>query len=286
MHDIKSAGRRLRFAIGAVAIACIGPSAAHALQPLTDAENDELNRMTAASPQRELYRSAVQCIGNTGALMLPQGRAVDEIDHAVAFVCQDELSRLAGALVREFGYERGNRVMRLLERVTRQALEQRVARRDQPNSNAVQGISVPEGWTLQRAGRTCAVTHIGGSMFAGTTGTGIRVTNGQALLILMQIGSSAAREAGQYPEGAQLRVTLYRYVNMSGEVVGPVTLSVVRDQEGLVFTTPLTEDLMARISEADTLQFRASPSGEGIVPKTFDVRGLSSALAAARRCAA
>lgn len=255
-----------------------------AISPARDAE---LTRMLAPSPQRELYRAWGRCLGNIVAMMAPQDRTAGEIQSFGFAACAEEESRLTGRLVREFGYDRGSAAMRDMRVLFVQAIARRVARGNNPARPANYVETTEEGWEVLRGGpHHCGAHLVGGSLLTGQTSAGIRVTGEEVLLIFAVPGRTAAQEARQYPANAQLRVVLNKFVGNGATPVGTATLSIVPDPEGISYTTPFTAELIARLADADAVQFWASSEDDPTSSRTFDVRGWAPALAAARRCVA
>jgi len=76
--------------------------------------NDEFRasgRMMAASPQRELALAWVECVIEIARPLRAAGSTREDVLAAIAIGCGERASRLTGAMVREFGYERGNRAV-------------------------------------------------------------------------------------------------------------------------------------------------------------------------------
>jgi hypothetical protein len=108
--------------------------------------------MFAPSPQRELKREWDSCVDTVADLVIAQGGTLDQIRQLAFGGCADEESRLTGAMVREFGYERGNRAVQDARAMRLRTFEQRIAARDNPARPANFVERTPEGWMVRRNG--------------------------------------------------------------------------------------------------------------------------------------
>lgn len=254
--------------------------------------DQEVVRMFAASPQRELRRRWDECAGTVIYLAVAQGKSLAETSTLVSVGCAEQESRLTGAMVREYGYDLGNRAMERLRAAMVQVIERRIAARDDPlasqsaSPGQVMLERLPSGWEVFRRQGVCSAAAVEHSIYGDSFVALLRETGGDRI-VFGQISSLATREATRFGgSGARLRTSASALATNTGSGIGDLDFEIIAFGDGVGFKTELTPRLLDIISQAEAIQFSPTTPGSMMgTPRTFNVRGSAAAWGAVLRCA-
>lgn len=179
---------------GGFAAICILAAWSPAPAQRAPSDIEQWERMTAASPQRELARSWERCVAAVSTMMLPQRGTVSQFRELGIGGCAAQQSRLTGALVREFGYDRANRVVAARVAALVLDYERRAAERDNPQlpPNAVERTA--DGWVIQLVNGACAA-HLFEQTSFGTRATILSVISDREFLLFREYGGDVQARA-------------------------------------------------------------------------------------------
>lgn len=277
----------------AVAMAVSTPTASLAQRGAGTPDTQTLDRMFAPSPQRELRRAWEECVSTAAYLAVGSGKTLAEMRPILQLVCSEQESRLTGAMVREFGYDRGNAAMSGLWAAAMRTVERLIAARDTPPTRQydIPGSALaerlPGGWEVHRAGQYgCGAVLMEQSIYGGTTAATLgRMARGDRVTF-MQISSEAARAAVRFGgTGARIRTGVSALANNTGHPIGSIEFEIQLYPDGIGFEAVLTPQLLDELSRAEAVQFSPAWSGSMVgTPRTFNVRGAAAAWAGVLRC--
>jgi hypothetical protein len=275
------ARHRLPFAaLGILLVTSAGPGSSYQLSPTPD---EAWQRIVAASPQRELARAWERCVANVAAVMLPQRGTVRQFQELGIGGCQEEQSRLTGALVREFGYERGNSAVagRVSALIRNYELRSSATTNPPLPPNATERTA--DGWIIGRVNGRCTGYLLEQTAFGSRASILIMLPEGEFLLF-RTYGGDAPALARNLRDGDTLSVTanVSRGPNFVGSFRLPLTVSV-RDS-GYGFWTPVTEESAGRLANANAIHFRVDIGSTAALPHAYPLTGFITALEATRRC--
>lgn len=264
-------------------------------QPRTNARapaDQDLERMFAASPQRELRRDWEECMNTAAYLMIGSGKTINEIRALLQIGCAEQESRLTGAMVREFGYDRGNSAVASLRASKLQAIERRVAARDNPplpQSRPGQTFveRLPAGWEVYRINAGgCVAASVHHSIYGDSFVSLIHLPDGDRV-VFGQVSSEATRAATRFGgAGARLRTGVSAIANNTGGGIGEMDFEIQAYVDGVGFKTVLTPRLLDIMSRAEQIQFAPTIPGMMMgIPRTFTVTGAAAAWEGVVRCA-
>lgn len=276
------ARHRIRFA--ALLIALVSTAApASGYQP--GASPDEnWQRIIAASPQRELARAWEQCVANIAAVMLPQRGTVRQFQELGIGGCEAEQSRLTGALVREFGYDRANRAVATRVVALIGDYEQRLALINKPPLPPDATERTADGWMVQRINGACTAYLLEQTAF-GTRAAILSILPEGEFLLLREYGGDVRSRARDMRDGDTLTVSanVVRNSNILRRLTLPMTVSVREGGYGFYFQ--ISPELADALSNANSLHFQADVGSMVARPHSYPLSGLAAARAAVTRCA-
>jgi len=242
-------------------------------------QQPEWERLFAASPQRELRREWDSCVGNVAELIIAQGGTLDQVQQLAFGGCADEQSRLTGAMVREFGYERGDRAVRNARAARLDAYRQRLAARTSAQTSQNVVARTRSGWDIIRLGpNSCGARLLYRSPFEQSFAYLRRDLDGDALILGRWGLSQQAMQRN--PGGVRVSIPLTRYVNYGGAPIGSVEFVTMSQDDTFGYVATLSPDLWIMIGNADAIQFGGAYAGY-----TFHVTGIADAWTALLQCA-
>lgn len=250
----------------------------------------EWERMFAASPQRELRREWDSCVDNVAELIIAQGGTLDQVQQLAFGGCADEQSRLTGAMVREFGYDRGNRAVQGVRDLKLRLFEGRITARSTPPRLNGDVATTPEGWRIRRVGpQNCDAILLVPSI-VGSTAAFMVKTPREDTLEFAELGSDATSRASSLRAGDTVttaviaigRNVIGRNTNVP---LGRLSFKIDIIPEGYGFSQPMDARILRSLEGAVAVQFRVAIGYEGNRVHTYRVEGISNARQALLQCA-
>ncbi len=276
----QAASAKLGVAACAIAITIASADGA-ATAPISAAEAE---RMVAASPQRERHRAWSICTDNMAAMVIPQAADIAKLRSMLELGCSDEESRLTGALVAAYGYDRGNGAMTALKRAADARFQDQIVKRSQPAKQPGVVETTPEGWQIRRVTGGCmAVLSRRNSLNAGSKGVALQGTTGKWKIDFVVVGSE--RDMLDTAIKQSFAVKAITSAGGNSKTV-PLTLKPQLIDNGIYYEADADEALIGRFVGAESVQIMLPSFGSGSWPSVYDVRGLQDAWQSLQRCAA
>lgn len=246
---------------------------------------EQLDPLFAPSPQREFHLSWNKCVDAVANLILAQDGSLEQIEALAFGGCSDEESRLAGAVIKAYGYDKGNAAMRQLK--TRKRSRYAALLQERDRSRILPGLvsQTKAGWKVfRKAEQDCAAILARPDLIRPSF-TVMQVSGTEKTIFFGESGSTASSQAKRYSQGTQLKLSVGKFVNLTAVDLGLMTLEVSPFQDGLGFSMPLSNALVEALSDAESLQFRPRVPGYPVAPpRSYPVRGIRAAWEALRGC--
>jgi hypothetical protein len=212
-------------------------------------------------------------------LIIAQRGTLDQLQQLAFGGCADEQSRLTGAMVREFGYERGNRAVQNAGAAKLDAYRQRLAARASAQTSQNIVARTRSGWDIIRLGpNSCGARLLYRSPFEQSFAYLRRDLDGDALVLGRWGLSQQAMQ--RHSGGVRVSIPLSRYVNYGAAPIGSVEFVTMSQNDTYGFVAALSPDLWNRIGNADAIQFGGTYAGYN-----FHVAGIADAWASLLQCA-
>lgn len=275
-----------------VALSLFVSTVLNASQPrpqLSMSRQQEAERMFAASPQRELKREWDSCVNTVAELIIAQGGTLEQVRQLAFGGCADKESRLTGAMVREFGYDRGNRSVQGIRDLKLRAFESRISAGNAPRTDR-NVTTTPEGWKVRRdSSQNCTATHWVAGIF-GTTFTYMAKSPKEDTLGFGELGGDARSTARFLHTGETITASAIaikppvngRNTNVS---LGRITFTVLVHPEGFAFIQSVLPEVLQSLEGAEAVQLVTDIGYEASRPRIYHVEGMASARQMLLQCA-
>jgi hypothetical protein len=272
----------------AIILSVVGRAAAYG-QPVSPqpsaSQQQEWERLFAASPQRELRQEWDRCVNNVAELIIAQGGTLDQVRRLAFGGCADEQSRLTGTMVREFGYERGNRAVQGVRDQRLRSFERRIAGRASPSQENGAVATTPEGWRIRRvAPQNCDAILLVPSIFGSTAAFMVK-TPREDTLEFVELGSDARSRASSLRAGDTVTTAVIAIGRNTDVTLGRLSLKLDVVPEGYGFLQPMDARILRSLGGAVAVQFRVAIGNEGSRVHTYRVEGIVTARQALLQCA-
>jgi hypothetical protein len=226
--------------------------------------------------------------------MLMNGRSEAEADQWIEQSCADAESKLTGALVRKYGFKRGNDAMARAKTQLKARVAERYAQQQKTISQQNQGVIANEdGWFLKKSNQSCTALMTEQD-FLGNTSTVVGLVPVPAkgpdkyLLLLMFPTKSTQQVAmgGTYPSNIKLSVALFRSIGAERVQVGPFDAAIgttMKDGVELAQLFVVVDgQTVRRLSGHEALYIQSI--GTRLLFPPFEMGALGSALDLLKRC--
>jgi hypothetical protein len=238
-------------------------------------------KMAAASPQRERHRAWAMCVDHVANLVIAQGGNMEKVRSMIPLGCEEEESRLTGSLIAKYGYEQGNAAMRALQLSAESGYAARIAKRDNPPKPPGLIEKTAEGWEVRRFGKGClAITMQPNGLNAGGRGVALQWSTEGSKIDFILLGNEADLVNKKVTE--TFAVSALAYDDERDEAI-PLTLMPHTTSNGFLYEAAVTDELIAQLEWAKSLQIMVPGAGSGTWPTIYPLRGLRNAWAARPR---
>lgn len=269
-------------AAGLATILSCDNMAAVAVTPAVDTAAAE--RMVAASPERERYRAWLACADNIAGLVIAQAGDRAKTKSMVQFGCEEEDSRLTGALIAKYGYARGNAAVAALKNAADARYAARMGQRDNPPRPLGYVETTPDGWEVKRLQTGCMAMRLKrNGLNSGGSITALERSMGVAKLYFILAGDDA--------NVANIKLT--RSFDTDALVSGEndrfnvrLTFTPRPYRDGIMYEVLARDNLITQLDQGSEVQIFV-PGGmddRPSWPTRYPVKGIAAAWAAVERC--
>lgn len=280
-RQYRISANRLRMATAAIVGICVTWNA-QAAPTLVDAAAAE--RMVAASPERERYRTWLTCSDHVADLVIAQGGDKAKAHSMIGLGCGEEESRLTGALIAKYGYARGNAALAALKNAAAGRYAAAIARRDTPPRAPGFVERTADGWDVKRLDDGCvAVRFKRNGLNSGGSATALVRGIGVAKILLLLAGNNADIADKKSTQSFDTK----GIVSGGGESFNvALTLSPKPSDDGITYEAMVRGTLIAQLSQGENLQVEV-PTGlvsSPTWPTHYPLAGIATAWSAVERC--